>query len=201
MLQELHRPISTAPALKERKTNICTIGHTRMAIQIGPVGSFPDHKGCAAEIPSESCESCGGTLLGGHYKIQRLMLQDDYLDVYTVTDPSGVLFEAQAFSTSCPEGKLLQSRSRRMKRIFRSQNFKRAFTEAGKRFLVSNVERSGAELANLAPQAGGRPHIRNDSLEEAFPPSSAPRCGLWPGEKQQQVRCPAGSVGYSLTRV
>ncbi|RYO89995.1 hypothetical protein DL766_005105 [Monosporascus sp. MC13-8B] len=45
--------------------------------------------------------------------------------------------------------KLLDSRRRRMKRIYRSRNFVAAFEQAGKRFLVSEVHRTDAEWQNV----------------------------------------------------
>ncbi|RYO87381.1 hypothetical protein DL764_008861 [Monosporascus ibericus] len=139
------------------------------------------------ELPYENFQ---GTLVGNHYRLQRLRLQSDFLDIYVVTCLCGDVFEAQAFSLSCPCGsgsdsgddsssntscssnsisgddngnsgggrggsgtsKLLDSRRRRMKRIYRSRNFVVAFEQAGKRFLVSEVHRPESEWRNVCRQ-------------------------------------------------
>jgi len=100
--------------------------------------------------PSERVD---GAIPGGGFRTKRLMLREDHLEVYVVTDVRGTAFEAQVFSLSCPQEKLRQARRRRMKRIFRSQNFKCVFEQAGKRFLISQVERSDAEWRNLQARA------------------------------------------------
>lgn len=95
-------------------------------------------------------ENFKGAFVGNHYRLQHLRLQSEYLDIYAVTCLCGDAFEAQAFSLACPCGsKLLESRRRRMKRIYRSQNFVKAFEQAGKRFLVSGVHRTEAEWQNV----------------------------------------------------
>ncbi|RYP49334.1 hypothetical protein DL768_004959 [Monosporascus sp. mg162] len=139
------------------------------------------------ELPYENFQ---GAFVGNHYRLQRLRLQSDFLDIYAVTCLCGDVFEAQAFSLSCPCGsgssggddsssntswsssstsgdgngnngggsggsgtrKLLDSRRRRMKRIYRSRNFVVAFEQAGKRFLVSEVRRTEAEWQNVCCQ-------------------------------------------------
>ncbi|RYP64113.1 hypothetical protein DL771_008932 [Monosporascus sp. 5C6A] len=148
-----------------------------------------DHQQQQHERPVElPYENFKGAFVGNHYRLQRLRLQSDFLDVYAVTCLCGCVFEAQAFSLSCPCGsgsgggdgsstscssnsisgngngnsgggsggsgisKLLDSRRRRMKRIYRSQNFVDAFEQAGKRFLVSEVRRTEAEWQNVCRQ-------------------------------------------------
>ncbi|RYP52336.1 hypothetical protein DL769_010693 [Monosporascus sp. CRB-8-3] len=139
------------------------------------------------ELPYENFQ---GAFVGDHYRLQRLRLQSDFLDIYAVTCLCGCVFEAQAFSLSCPCGsgsesgddnstnatcssksisgggngnsgggsggggtsKLLDSRRRRMKRIYRSRNFVVDFEQAGKRFLVSTVRRTEAEWQNVCCQ-------------------------------------------------
>jgi hypothetical protein len=98
------------------------------------------------EIPRENFI---GSILGGQYQLQRLRCQDDYLDIYSVTDPDGFSFEAQAFSLSGLTAKLLHTRKRRIKRLVQSQNFVCEIEQAGKRFLIIDVKRSDAEWKNL----------------------------------------------------
>lgn len=115
------------------------------------------HRHHPVKLPYESYK---GAFVGDHYRLQQLRLQSDFLDIYAVTCLCGSAFEAQAFSLSCPCGtKLLDSRRRRMKRIYRSQNFVDVFVQAGRRFLVSEVRRSEAEWQNVCHQ------IRQNAIE------------------------------------
>ncbi|KAK7757388.1 hypothetical protein SLS62_000400 [Diatrype stigma] len=112
-------------------------------------GAHAHHNGFVM-IPYESFK---GAFVGNHYRLQQLRLQSEHLDIYAVTCLCGHAFEAQAFSMSFPCGsKLLESRRRRMKRIYHSQNFVKAFEQAGKRFLVSGVRRTEAEWQNVCLQ-------------------------------------------------
>ncbi|KAL1867821.1 hypothetical protein VTK73DRAFT_3995 [Phialemonium thermophilum] len=104
-----------------------------------------------------------GEVLGGHFKVQNLKLRDEYLDIYEVKDlhEGDTTFEMQAFLLSCPLAELEKTRRKRMKRIFRSRNFHCEFTWGGRKFLVSQVERSEAEWRNLV-QATVRRGTGND---------------------------------------
>jgi hypothetical protein len=101
------------------------------------------------------------------------------LDIYTVTSLyERQSFEAQAFSLpdSIAE-KLLRARTRRMKRLFQSPNFVCEIRQAGKRFLISDVERSDAERRNLycQPIDTQVPPPTSRSREE-FPDLAGSRC-------------------------
>jgi hypothetical protein len=101
------------------------------------------------------------------------------LDIYTVTSLyERQSFEAQAFSLpdSIAE-KLLRARTRRMKRLFQSRNFVCEIRQAGKRFLISDVERSDAERRNLycQPIDTQVPPPTSRSREE-FPDLAGSRC-------------------------
>ncbi|KAF3026565.1 hypothetical protein E8E14_014057 [Neopestalotiopsis sp. 37M] len=115
-----------------------------------------------------SCRECGmvkkdikslqpyrGAFIGDHYRLQQLRLQTEFLEIFSVVCLCGRVFEAQAFSLSCPasRGKLLESRRRRMKRIYRSDNFVDVFEEAGRRFLVTKVDRTEKEWSDVCRQA------------------------------------------------
>jgi hypothetical protein len=102
------------------------------------------------------------------------------LDIYTVSSLYGrQSFEAQAFSLpdSIAE-KLLRARTRRMKRLFQSPNFVCEIRQAGKRFLISDVERSDAERRNLycQPIDTQVPPPTSRSREEEFPDLAGSRC-------------------------
>lgn len=101
------------------------------------------------DIPYENFK---GSILGSQYRLQCLRHQDDYLDIYSVTSLYGLSFEAQAFSLSGPSEKLLQARKRRIKRLLQSKNFVCEIQQAGKRFLIIDLERSDAEWKNLTNQ-------------------------------------------------
>lgn len=113
----------------------------------------------------------GSILEGCEYRLGHLRCQDDYLDIYSVTNTCGLSFEAQAFSISGLPAKLFQARKRRMKRICLSQNYFDQLEQTGKRFLISTVERSDAELKNLdrhfKPIAPSR--MNRDILMKEFP--------------------------------
>ncbi|ETS77935.1 hypothetical protein PFICI_09997 [Pestalotiopsis fici W106-1] len=95
-----------------------------------------------------------GAFIGDHYRLQQLRLQTEFLDIFSVVCLCGRVFEAQAFSLSCPasRGKLLESRRRRMKRIYRSDNFVDVFEQAGRRFLVTKVDRTEKEWSDVCRQ-------------------------------------------------
>ncbi|KAL3299093.1 hypothetical protein RB213_012164 [Colletotrichum asianum] len=103
--------------------------------------------------------------VGDKYLIQCHKVNDDFLDVYVVTDENGRLFEAQAFSEMPLEREgLYHARKRRMKRICRSNNFAEEIRhDDGRRFLVSNVQRNDKEWADLKAQAGSRIKVKNPS--------------------------------------
>jgi hypothetical protein len=101
------------------------------------------------DIPYENFK---GSILGGRFQLQCLRCQDDYLDIYSVTSLCGLSFEAQAFSLSGLSEKLLQARKRRIKRLLQSKNFVCEIQQAGKRFLIIDLERSDAEWKNLGHQ-------------------------------------------------
>ncbi|ETS74254.1 hypothetical protein PFICI_14120 [Pestalotiopsis fici W106-1] len=103
-----------------------------------------------------------GAFLGGHYRLHQLRLQTEFLDIFSVVCLCGRVFEAQAFSLSlgadAPERglplpkQLMDSRRRRMKRIYRSDNFVDVFEDSGKRFLVSKVDRTEKEWRDVCDQ-------------------------------------------------
>ena len=62
--------------------------------------------------------------------------------------------------------KLLASRRRRMRRIYRSQNFVGSFERGGKRFLVSKVTRSDAEWREVCWQI--RRHQKEEHQQHDF---------------------------------
>lgn len=121
-----------------------------------------------------------GAFIGEHYRLQQVRLQTEFLDIFSVVYLCGRVFEAQAFSLSCPTscGKLLESRRRRMKRIYRSDNFVDVFEEAGRRFLVTKVDRTEKEWSDVCRQAmhGGddfaleRPARLLDGVVRVAPP-------------------------------
>lgn len=138
-------------------------------------------------------ESFIGSILGGRFQLQCLRTQQDYLDIYTVTSLCGRSFEAQSFSLSdsIPE-KLLQARKRRMKRLLQSRSFVCEIQQAGKRFLVSDVERSDAEWENLCQRNQRQvPASRNkvSLTEEEFPGLAPSRCrkGSVSGDSASEV--------------
>lgn len=90
-------------------------------------------------------------MVGGRFRVQRLKLQGEHLDIYSVTDlyQGNRTVEAQAVPLVCPMGKLQKSRVRRLKRIYRSHNFQCSFNLDGRKFVISHVARSEAEWANL----------------------------------------------------
>ncbi|RYP11189.1 hypothetical protein DL765_007842 [Monosporascus sp. GIB2] len=178
------------------------------------------------ELPYENLQ---GAFVGDHYRLQRLRLQSDFLDIYAVTCLCGCAFEAQAFSLSCPCGsgsgggdgsnistscsnngiscgcngssgggsggsgtsKLLDSRRRRMKRIYRSRNFVDAFEQAGKRFLVSEVHRTEAEWQNVcrrikqgAGLAGGGRLATEEVNEREVKAATARCCGHYSSREE-----------------
>lgn len=103
-------------------------------------------------------------LIGDKYQIKcrKPEVSDDYLDFYIVTNTDGAQFEAQAFSAMPREREgLLQARRRRMKRIYRSDNFEDEFEYEGRRFLVSRVQRNQKEWTDLEAQVGGRRQQEN----------------------------------------
>ncbi|KAK1993953.1 hypothetical protein LX36DRAFT_585299 [Colletotrichum falcatum] len=95
----------------------------------------------------------GSELVGEKYEIQSHKVSDEYLDVYVVADARGALYEAQAFApvAEMPRDRegLRRARRRRMRRICGSPNFADEFEHGGRRFLVSTVQRSGKEWAEL----------------------------------------------------
>jgi hypothetical protein len=95
-----------------------------------------------------------GAFIGDHYRLQQLRLQTEFLDIFSVVCLCGRVFESQAFSLSCPtsRGKLLEPRRRRMKRIYRSDNFVDVFEQAGHRFLVTKVDRTEKEWSDVCRQ-------------------------------------------------
>jgi hypothetical protein len=122
-------------------------------------------------------ENFVGSFLGGQFQLQRLRCQEDNLDIYSVTSLCGLPFEAQAFSLSGLSVKLLQARKRRMKRLLQSKNFVCEINQAGKRFLIIDVERSDAEWKNLSHKIDRHVPdlISQDSWMEDFPDLSAGR--------------------------
>ncbi|KAK2732299.1 hypothetical protein CKAH01_02245 [Colletotrichum kahawae] len=63
----------------------------------------------------------------------------------------------------------LQARRRRMKRIYRSDNFEGEFEHKGRIFLVSKVQRNQKEWTDLEAQVGGRRQQENlPSTSEAY---------------------------------
>lgn len=121
-----------------------------------------------------------GAVIDGRYRVQRLKLQGDHLDVYSVTDVrhGNYPLEAQAFPLSCPMGKVLKSRMRRMKRIYRSSNFQRVFNLDGQKFLISHVVRSEAEWRNLVAENDARGDHGESDGGDNFPalPSVSNSC-------------------------
>ena len=110
-------------------------------------------------------ENFVGSVLGGRFQLQYLQYQEDHLDIYSVESLSGLWFEAQAFSLCSLPSKLLQARKRRMKRIHQSRNFVCEIEQAGKRFLILDVERSEAEWRNLTHKTDG--HISDSMSHES----------------------------------
>jgi hypothetical protein len=143
---------------------------TKVVRRRGPKGKI-----ISVDVPHESFI---GSILGGEYQLQRLRSQEDHLDVYTVTNRDGQLFEAQAFSFSGGISEnLLHARKRRMKRVLQSQNLIDEIEQAGKRFLIS--KRSDAEWKNLCSRNQQRgPALRSlESLtEEEFPDLAGSKC-------------------------
>ena len=123
-------------------------------------------------------ENFVGSILGGRFRLQCLRCQEDHLDIYSVTSLCGLSFEAQAFSLSGLSAKLLQARKRRMKRLLQSKNFVCEIEQAGKRFLIIDVERSDAEWKNLSHKINRYvpDWVSQDSWIEDFPDLSAIRC-------------------------
>ncbi|KAF7519494.1 hypothetical protein G7054_g13087 [Neopestalotiopsis clavispora] len=99
-----------------------------------------------------------GAFLGGHYQLHQLRLQTEFLDIFSVVCLCGRVFEAQAFSLSLGADtlerpkQLMDSRRRRMKRIYRSDNFVDVFEDSGRRFLVSKVDRTEKEWRDVCDQ-------------------------------------------------
>lgn len=99
-----------------------------------------------------------GAFLGGHYQLHQLRLQTEFLDIFSVVCLCGRVFEAQAFSLSLGADtlerpkQLMDSRRRRMKRIYRSENFVDVFEDSGRRFLVSKVDRTEKEWRDVCDQ-------------------------------------------------
>jgi hypothetical protein len=122
------------------------------------------------DIPHESFI---GSILGGQFQLQGVRCQDDYLDIYSVTNPDGLSFEAQAYSLSGLSTKLLQARKRRMKRLHQSKNFVCEIEQAGKRFLIIDLKRSDAELKNLSRKVD--PHVQVWMSQKEFPDLAASR--------------------------
>jgi hypothetical protein len=117
------------------------------------------------EIPYENFV---GSIVGDQFRLQYLRCQEDHLDIYSVKSLTGLSLEAQAFSLSDLPAKLLQARKRRMKRIHQSDNFICNINQAGKRFLIIDVERSEAEWKNLTQKIDR--HVMNfDFGLENFP--------------------------------
>ena len=117
-------------------------------------------------------ENFVGSVLGDRFQLQYLQSQEDHLDIYSVISFSGLSFEAQAFSLSGISAKLLQARKRRMKRLHQSRNFVCEIEQAGKKFLITNVERSEAKWKNLSNKqnkAAVPDCMNNDFCVEAFP--------------------------------
>jgi hypothetical protein len=120
-----------------------------------PQHSNSTHSRCSWRPDLRPYDSHKGTLESEHYRVQRVRLESDFLDIYAVKCLCGHVFEAQAFSLSCPYEwgtKFLESRRRRMKRIYNSSNFVSSFDKSGKRFLVSDVQRTDAEWQDVCHQ-------------------------------------------------
>ncbi|KAH6714021.1 hypothetical protein BKA61DRAFT_656563 [Leptodontidium sp. MPI-SDFR-AT-0119] len=108
-------------------------------------------------------ENFVGAFLGGRYRLQLLQYQEESLDVYSITNLFGRSYEAQAFSLSESgvSANLLQARKRRMKRLFRSKNFVDEIQQAGKRFLITDIDRNDKERNNLY-----RRHLATDWMSQ-----------------------------------
>jgi hypothetical protein len=126
------------------------------------------------DIPHESFI---GSILGGQFQLQGVRCQNDYLDIYSITDPDGLSFEAQAYSLSGLSTKLLQARKRRIKRLHQSKNFVCEIEQAGKRFLIIDLKRSDAELKNLSRKVDS--HVQVWMSQNEFPDLAASRCHIF----------------------
>jgi hypothetical protein len=134
------------------------------------------------DIPHESFI---GSILGGQFQLQGVRCQDDYLDIYSVTNPDGVSFEAQAYSLSGLSTKLLQARKRRMKRLHQSKNFVCEIEQAGKRFLIIDLKRSDAELKNLSRKVD--PQVQVWTSKKEFPDLAAGGCRNFSSDSVSEV--------------
>lgn len=123
---------------------------------------LPDH------LPRVNFE---GAVVGGRFRVQRLKLQGEYLDIYSVTDlfQGNRTVEAQAVPLACPMGKLQKSRVRRLKRIYRSHNFQCSFNLDGRKFVISHVARSEAEWANLVADSERHVDDGESDADNDFP--------------------------------
>lgn len=126
--------------------------HMKPLPTVPKYGRLPKLVGISAAMPSENHI---GTLLGGTFRVQNLLVNVHDIEIYAVVDLAGETFEAQVFplraSDGCdgPSDKLFRERKRKIKRLFRSRNFVREIEQEGKRFLISRVVRSVAEWNNL----------------------------------------------------
>ncbi|KAF7534543.1 hypothetical protein G7054_g6088 [Neopestalotiopsis clavispora] len=125
----------------------------------------PSHHDAAAE-PSDDAQTSStytfkipytsyrGAFIGDHYRLQHLRLQTEFLDIFSVVCLCGRVLGAQAFSLSCPtsRSKLLESRRRRMKRIYRSDNFVDVSEQAGRQFLVTEADQTEKEWSDVCRQ-------------------------------------------------
>ncbi|KAI5927181.1 hypothetical protein F4810DRAFT_652697 [Camillea tinctor] len=94
-----------------------------------------------------------GTVIAEKYNLSCLRLRQKYLDIYTATGPNHGEFEVHVYSLSCPDGKLLESRKRRVRRIYNSPNFRASEERPQEKIMVMELTRSEAEWRNLAKQS------------------------------------------------
>jgi hypothetical protein len=100
-------------------------------------------------------ESFVGTILkssDGLFQIKCLRFQSDGVDIYQVTDvgdPFGSPHEAKVFVPIFSDNSLGR-RKQMTKRIRNSQNYRGAAKKFGNTYFISQVERSDAEIENLA---------------------------------------------------
>jgi hypothetical protein len=111
--------------------------------------------------------------------------QNDYLDIYSITDPDGLSSEAQAYSLSGLSTKLLQARKRRIKRLHQSKNFVCEIEQARKRFLIIDLKRSDAELKNLSRKVDS--HVQVWMSQNEFPDLAASRCRIFSSDSVSEL--------------
>ncbi|KAI1501891.1 hypothetical protein F5X99DRAFT_381347 [Biscogniauxia marginata] len=97
-----------------------------------------------------------GTVVAQKYNLKCLRIRQKYLDIYTATGPNHGEFEVHVYSLSCPTGKLLESRKRRVRRIFNSPNFRDSEEKPGKKIIVMELTRTEGEWQNLATRSNGK---------------------------------------------